>query len=218
MVKRTLHFFMTRVSGCDGRYLSLAHQRRAWEELDAIFGGKTPVPPGPDPPPCANYSLAVIPEVPMPDLVKDPRISSRIRYIQITDISRPFFYLSGAPEFVMLFTYITSECKGWDLRMGVLDAKSLDSYAGEVSEQGGSGSINFMMVEIFSCDGAGSYSYASNWTSVDGWRQDLVYSEFSYIPDVELPAVSFRGFQAVATNGNSYAMTLYYCGVVPESP
>lgn len=43
-------FFMTGISGCDGRYLSLAQQRRAWEELNQVFGGKTPVPPGPDPP------------------------------------------------------------------------------------------------------------------------------------------------------------------------
>ena len=41
---------MRRISACDGRWVSLAQQKRAWEELNRIFGGATPTPPGPDPP------------------------------------------------------------------------------------------------------------------------------------------------------------------------
>lgn len=105
---------MTRVSACDGRYLSFAQQKRAWEELNRYFGGTTPT-PGPDPPEPGPGGFGNVVYYYQGERVDDmivmEGIGERINYSTVPGagglaVLLPFITLHGEKEFVSLWSWI----------------------------------------------------------------------------------------------------------------
>ena len=203
-------FVMTRVSACDGRYLSLAQQKRAWEELNRIFGGETPTPPGPDPdppdPPAPRNSLFVSPfGVRFSWLLSLEELADRIRYLQVQpeidpDLTVPMFVLSGAREVVCCYTYVyggETPYGGCDCTFGKYSSDSV--YTSEFYFHQGQpvGSPEFLRVEIFYCDGVDTCYYLENRLPGEDVIPLLDVQSFEYDRAAgERPAVCFQGFTA----------------------
>ena len=206
---------MTRISACDGRYLSLAQQKRAWEELNRIFGGTTPTPPDPPGPSVVGNSLYYAQGFYIQDLLADPVLERRLTQRQIETsegpVLVPFLELDGSTcEIVVLFTYIMNS-EADPLHEMYL---SYGSFIGEEEYRSETSSWitwqsqwpqDFLIVEVFYCDGKGFVYYQSNLDfnePNDPVQPSLGLDRFEYDPAAgERPGICFYGATAERQGG-----------------
>ena len=222
---------MTRISACDGRYLSMAQQRRAWEgrylsmaqqrraweELNRIFGGTTPPPPGPDPPgPGGDGNVLYYRQgYYIQDIMADPAFENRITQRQIQTSSGPvlvpFFELDGSGnEVVVLFTYVLDgdidPLEQMLLSYGVFTGpEEFRSEELSLITWVSSWPQDFLMVEVFYCDGEQYVYYQNNLDFSDGRdpvQPALNVDRFGYSPSAgEKPGICFYGATAERVSG-----------------
>ena len=212
---------MTRVSACDGRYLSLAQQKRAWEELNRIFGGQTPTPPGPDPDPPDPPSPVVSGNVVyyyqgdyVDDLIVQEGIGDRVMYFNIPGpgelpVVRPFICLSGKKEIVSLWTYITGEqdpIQYMQLSYGLVSPDGQYDCINHYEREWNQAWVKELMIsETFYDDGAGHVYYQCNLdfdASFGPLAPYMFLERFDYPTDlVEKVVVSFYGMNAMRESG-----------------
>lgn len=198
---------MTRVSACDGRYLSLAQQKRAWEELNRIFGGQTPT-PGPDPPTpvVSDWSVYCSGQpAQIAEILQDRDVQARLVTVEYHEgemsepVNIPVFTLYGSPdEFVLLVTEIehTVDLQAALCVCGMFrGGEFIQQYAHAIPS-----TEHFnkkLLIEMFSCDGMGIVTYLTNYTPEGEIGSQLWSQTYSYDwAEGEMPGVCFFGFTA----------------------
>ena len=201
---------MTRISACDGRYLSMAQQRRAWEELNRIFGGTTPPPPGPDPPDppvVSDWSVYFSQQAAdIQQILMDQEVAARVITIEYSEGAGPqllpVFTLSGMTpgEFVVLVTEIQNvePCEGGRVLCGLFNngefrVEHVDGIptVSKVNDK--------LMVEMFSSDGMGIVTYLTNFSPEAQFTSEMWSYTYSYDwAEGDVPGVCFMGFTANA--------------------